>query len=865
MANFAKLYSTLSNLPVSAVAETVVSTIIGGKVAILSSATGSGKTLVATSKLADTANEQVVVCVPRRFLAVNAAETIAELAGLKLGQEVGYAVGKQSGEQSLFCSKTKLLFVTYGYAISSGLVNRASTIVLDEVHEASMDMSIVRALLHRRLASDDGVRILEMSATINSAKQADYWGSVSETSIFEVDGQTFPCERMHSNLEPHEEALELIQKGRKGILVFRPGMGEVKETAEEIQRLAGSANISVEVSTIYGEMGAKERRKAVSTPRKGGIKVLVGTNVVESGANISWLDSGVSCGTGKELVARDSGAVGLDLIDLSKWRLEQQEGRVKRFCDGIFVLCSRTTWDERPAETIPELERLPLTELVMHCAVFGLRAEDMTWDVMLESGKVESAETKLQRLGLVDENCKLTAAGKFVSNMPVSPEVGAMLWHAKKTGVLGAALPLAAVIEVGGVRKNFKIGHDLDNTSDWLDGLNAFKMAYAERDNKTRKELMEQYNISYKRFEAAKAILRDLQKRFNGDASSTMQATPVQLRQCITAGWVDRLFDSSHSLVLGGSYADSYRLGNGSVISSTDFVVGELRTIKPRHGGGSFTVLEKATKVTLEDLVAVAGVNSAALTVEASREKVGYFSFEDVTTYKLFGEYEVAVIKVESPLTAEEEAQKAELEAVRESVKSQLVSVVAEREVLGLESISFNNETFSMGWSNSYSYTEEGVAEAQDLHQQQATEKREQLRNEVADLLVRASEFNIELTMTDDIISFAGHEFALSQEVVNQLSEQVRSAEKKRNEAVGRERLVVINQRLEALGRNTLTIDSDGDVSWHGYKNLADLPAITSIEEDIACLEAEAKAEVKHNKPKAASKNMLSDLMAKFS
>lgn len=676
---FEKLYDALSALPVMDIADEIATSVHDGLVVILSSATGSGKTLVATCKLADKTGEQVVVCVPRRFLAVNAAETICELAGLTIGNEVGYAVGKQSGEQSMMSRETKLLFVTYGYAISSGLVNRAKYIVNDEVHEASMDMSIVRALLYRRLENGEEINLMEMSATIDANRQATYWNSQVPTKIYMIDGRTHPCVRLEvevgggitlqgegEELDPEEalhdyderkslenaveavvaqETLTLItDHDRKGVLVFRPGVGEVEETADAIKALAkrilrkyvkqvakemrrSNRDLSkeeadellqaareahplsrLEVATIYGEMDYATRKEAVARPKDGHAKVLVGTNVIESGANIPWLDGGVTCGTGKQQVVRESGALSLELVNLSQWRLEQQEGRVKRFCPGMFVLCSDEAWGDRLKETSPEIIRLPLTELVMHCASFGVRTNMLTFDYAPEVYKIEEAEKKLQKLGLIDVRCQMTQSGKWVSGLPVSVETGAMLWYAKQIGVLGAATPLAAVMEVGGVRKDFKFGHHLSRQSDLFDGLVAYKQA-CEVPVSQRKEFLEEYNIGFKRWSAAKELERDLLKRFEAEDMSAYwdsDGMSDRLRQCILAGQVNQFF----VFRMGCAYTsdgNKYRIGQGSAVEypSTSFVCGTLRTITPRNGNEKFTVIEKVTEIQVEDIEAV--------------------------------------------------------------------------------------------------------------------------------------------------------------------------------------------------------------------------------------------------------------------
>lgn len=646
--SFENLFDALSNLPVAQIADEVTASVLAGSATSLSSATGSGKTLYQTAKLATALDEQVVVLVPRRFLAVNAAETVAELSGFEVGGVVGYAVGSQTGDRSCWGSETKLLFATYGYALASGLVQKATTFVLDEVHETVMDLSIIRALLHKRMSGGESIRLLEMSATMDTRRQAAYWSGVAKTKTFAVEGKTFDCDVRHMPAgNVVDETMALIEEGRRGILVFRPGVSEVEETAKQINERAVNAGVKVQVTQIYGEMDYAERREAVAPATDGSVRVLVGTNVIESGANIPWVDAGVSCGAGKiNSVRLGTGATYLELIDLPRWRLTQQEGRVKRFQDGVFVLCSPKAFSEREQATRPEIERLALTELVLHCAGFGLRTHELTFDYAPDPEKVREAELKLQRLGLITEDCQLTEGGTWIAGMPVGPETGAMLWHARQTDCLPAMLPLAAVIEVGGLRKEFRWGHYQDSSSDFLDSLAAFKEAVAVS-GKERRKVIERLNIGYKRFEAARDFLCDFERRTGTASDLSIGSATDRLRQCLLAGSLDKLFvpDGFRGEVASvKSRYMRYRIGQGSVVSYLDrssVVAGDLRVITPRDQWKEpFTVLEKVSVFSLDDLRTVAAIRPGLLVEERSKG-VNY----DYLTLKLFGEH---VIKQET-------------------------------------------------------------------------------------------------------------------------------------------------------------------------------------------------------------------------
>ena len=123
MAGFQRLRDRLQALPVFGIIADVIRDVLEGNVTVVAARTGSGKSMMLPSALADATGEQVVVMVPRRFLATDAACNVAELSGATLGHEVGFALGQVNGEKSLHTPATKLLFCTYGYALRSGLIN----------------------------------------------------------------------------------------------------------------------------------------------------------------------------------------------------------------------------------------------------------------------------------------------------------------------------------------------------------------------------------------------------------------------------------------------------------------------------------------------------------------------------------------------------------------------------------------------------------------------------------------------------------------------------------------------------------------------------------------------------------------------
>lgn len=508
-----KVSQVLSGLPVASVANNVVRSVLSGQVTLLAAPTGSGKSMMVPAALANALpdDEQVVVLVPRRFLATDAAANVAQIAGVKLGEEVGYAIGEMAGEKSRFSDKTKLLFVTYGYAISSGLINRAKNVVLDEVHEGAEDISLARAILYDRKRNDPSLRLLEMSATVDLHKQAAYWAPVSQAAVHQVEGSQLHCDEVREtpgrgNNSFVQRTIDLlVRDGRKGIAAFRAGVKDVESTVEELKaELKKQGQSKVEVVGIHGGTPADEREKARAAPPEGWRKIIVGTNVIESGVNLRWVDAGISDGFGKIPYDRpDTGAEALVQEHLPQWRIVQQRGRINRapeatgFPSGLFVLYSNREMEHRPQQATPEIQRRSLVRLAFRAAALGYDPESLHLDAPLPATRMREAKEELVRLGLIDEYWQLTRDGDYVASLPVSPEAGAMLCEAKRLDVaalrsgdaaqkkrpklLPDVIAMATLIEQGGLRDNGKLGHgfegksDVHGGSDVIDSLKAYR------------------------------------------------------------------------------------------------------------------------------------------------------------------------------------------------------------------------------------------------------------------------------------------------------------------------------------------------------------------------------------------------------
>ena len=643
------LFTTLNDLPMNAILADILAHINTGGVALVASETGSGKSLLTPAAIYADTGESVLICEPSRFLTMNAASIISDITNTKLGEIAGYSVGIRGRESMPTVHRnTPLTFETYGMSLASQSILDAENVVLDEAHDPQMDITIVAAVMKARMQGHGSPvsRLVIMSATMNVEEKLEYWKDFNP-KVFTIEtGRRFKCNLLWEPATPsHEAIIKLIDAGKTGILVFAPGVGEIQDLASTVfnaieHRKAADHSwpndMAIEILQLHGGSEYEDRIRANANPPSNTVRVLIGTNVMESGVSFSWVDAGVSLGLTKEQhVARESGATALHTVPLTRSSLQQQTGRTNRFCDSEFILCGRTSSDQMGASPTPEIMRVPLTSLHMHCASIGVDPGELEFSPSPDPTKFKEAVVVLQHLGFLDDHHKLTEAGDFAQQLPVGLETAALLWRAKQLDILPQALRLAAIMEVGGIRKDLRVGHGLNYVSDHLDGMVAYATAELLQSDKSithadRVASMEDHNIGKKKFDGAKEVLIALERvldlkirtpakqfvrvqynesveRYDTDVA-TQNLLFDKLRQCILSATIDRLGSYGiGGVCMGGN--DYMRYGVATSCS-VRFDYGQfpvsavLRRIQPRDPMKlPFTVAEQVTRFELSDFV----------------------------------------------------------------------------------------------------------------------------------------------------------------------------------------------------------------------------------------------------------------------
>ncbi|KAI0082174.1 P-loop containing nucleoside triphosphate hydrolase protein [Panus rudis PR-1116 ss-1] len=210
-----------NQLPISAYRHEIIKTLETSQVMVLSGETGCGKStqlpaFILEDHLSRGKHCKIYCTEPRRISAISLAQRVSvELGeppgsvGTK-GSLVGYSIRLESNTSKT----TRLAYVTNGIALrmlesgsgadGDGIAfDEITHIIIDEVHERSIESDFLLIVLKSLLQQRPDLRVVLMSATVDADKLSNYFGGCPTVH---VPGRTFPVD-----VRFLEDAVELTQ------------------------------------------------------------------------------------------------------------------------------------------------------------------------------------------------------------------------------------------------------------------------------------------------------------------------------------------------------------------------------------------------------------------------------------------------------------------------------------------------------------------------------------------------------------------------------------------------------------------------------------------------------------------------------
>jgi ATP-dependent helicase HrpB len=431
---------------------------------VLEAPTGSGKSTQVPQMLRDAGlvppARQTVVLQPRRIAARMLARRVAEERGGRVGDEVGYQVRFDSQVSA----RTRIRYITEGILLRELLespdLGDIGALVFDEFHERHFhgDIGLARALRVQREIRPDLVLVV-MSATLDGERVAAFLGGAPRLSAV---GRTFPVtvrhvpprERVKGELWDHVarayaefRQAQPTSAAAGDCLVFLPGAYEIRKTVEALRREKTARD--ADILPLHGELSPRDQDAAVAPGRRP--KIVVATNVAETSLTIDGVTLVIDSGLARmaDFDAR-RGINTLTIQKISRASADQRAGRAGRTAPGTCLrLWSEADHAARPAQTVPEIHRMDLSEALLTLAASGVEDLDgFEWFERPEERGLVLARRLLEDLGALDrETGRLTDRGRRMARFPVTPRYARVLWEAGRQGCFEAMAEVVALTQ----------------------------------------------------------------------------------------------------------------------------------------------------------------------------------------------------------------------------------------------------------------------------------------------------------------------------------------------------------------------------------------------------------------------------------
>ncbi|KAG5494055.1 hypothetical protein JKF63_01889 [Porcisia hertigi] len=335
-----------------------------------------------------------------------------------------------------------------------------------------------------------------------------------------------------------EQALRMIDLTDSSILVFLPGWDEIRRALDVLER-----NTSYYVLPLHSAVSAEGQLKCFLPAPPGKVKIILSTNIAESGVTIDDVGVVIDTGRMKQLtyatrmrsfsprsdpqgydstrvedatttpsrseVPEDAQGKYSHLMHIyaSRANCVQRRGRVGRTRPGLCIrLYSREHFRNLHEFQTPELLRTPLDTLCLTILKLGVGAPPQLLKKAMEpplETEVEGAMKRLYDLGATDERGELTPLGHRLAKLPVEPTTGKTILLGAAFRCLDTALTIAATAENGVFARSFDMRassrlHREDLSCDTLSDILASVNGYNFWVSLLRKEAQGQMAVQVK-------------------------------------------------------------------------------------------------------------------------------------------------------------------------------------------------------------------------------------------------------------------------------------------------------------------------------------------------------------------------------
>ncbi|KAL8727270.1 MAG: hypothetical protein Q9166_006151 [cf. Caloplaca sp. 2 TL-2023] len=389
-------------------------------------------------------------------------------------------------------------------------------LILDEVHERSIESDFLLIILRKLLLKRPALKVVLMSATVDAAKfssyfygapvmtvpgrtfpvQTRYLEDVIEETNFsnrdflqgvpsiddddEAQDLSSPKDRKEGRIDlegyspktkstlakfdeyriNYDMVVDLLvtiatkpkfDGFSKAVLVFLPGIAEIRRVND---MLSGHTTFSHgwHIHPLHSTIAMDEQERAFAIPPPGHRKIVLSTNIAETGVTIPDVTCVIDTGKHKEMRFDERRQLSrLIEVFISRANAKQRRGRAGRVQEGIcFHLFTKSRHDMIMAQDqTPEILRLSLQDLVLRVKICKLGGVEQTLAEALDPPLAKNVRRAID--ALIDVKAltvseELTPLGRQLAKLPLDVFLGKLILLGCIYRCLDGALTIAAIL-----------------------------------------------------------------------------------------------------------------------------------------------------------------------------------------------------------------------------------------------------------------------------------------------------------------------------------------------------------------------------------------------------------------------------------
>jgi len=482
------------HLPILDKKAEIVAAINDNQVLIITGETGSGKTTQLPKFCLEAGRglkRKIGVTEPRRIAATSIAKILNQQI-VSAKPAVSYQVRFSSTDHPYSCIKLMTDGILLKEIESDPYLNKYDTIVVDEVHERSLNIDFILGYLKNILPQRPDLKVIISSATIQADRFSKFF---NRAPVIEVTGRMFPVAVLYDPITDDElnkfddpvvdktvrTVRDLLQeKTPGGILVFLPTEAYIRDTVQKLK-----SDREIEVFPLFARLSFNDQQKIFEKYDKP--KVIIATNIAETSITVPDIRYVIDSGLAR--VSHYCPKVKIRTLPvemIAKSNADQRKGRSGRVSDGICIrLYDEADYQMMAKEHLPEILRSDLSQVILRMLIMPLgRVESFPFFDAPSKQAIKDGFKTLSIIGAVDRDNKITPLGRKLAKLPIDPRVARILIEAAKTNILEEMLIIVTALsiqdpmerpfekekEADERHKKFK-----DSRSDFLTYLNIWK------------------------------------------------------------------------------------------------------------------------------------------------------------------------------------------------------------------------------------------------------------------------------------------------------------------------------------------------------------------------------------------------------